>query len=73
MNEPEIHYQDPRVPPVFTPKIEPEPLFPDALPPYREGTYSQRNTGEACWSCAGLGDHAPGERCIYPENHRRKP
>lgn len=43
----------------------------EGLPPYAEGTYSDRNTGAACWSCAGLLTHAPGPRCIYPAYHRK--
>lgn len=43
------------------------------LQPYKEGTYSDRNTGKACWSCQGLMDHAPGERCAYPDTHRQEP
>lgn len=39
------------------------------LNPYVQGTYAQRNTGEACWSCAGLLTGAPFVDCIYPENH----
>lgn len=39
------------------------------LPPYEAGTYAQRNTGEACWSCSGLMTHAPAEECIYPDAH----
>lgn len=42
------------------------------LPPYQQGTYAERNTGRACWSCAGLLDHAPFSDCIYPDSHRAK-
>jgi hypothetical protein len=39
------------------------------LPPYLHGSYTDRNTGRACWSCAGLMDHAPSPDCIYPDRH----
>lgn len=41
------------------------------MPEYIRGTYAQRNTGEACWSCAGLQAGAPGTGCIYLASHNR--
>src|SRR5688572_7641255 len=40
------------------------------LTPYAAGTYADRNTGAACWSCAGLTTGAPGPTCTYPDSHR---
>lgn len=39
------------------------------LPAFRQGSYSDMNSGRACWSCAGLMGHTAGERCIYPHAH----
>lgn len=41
----------------------------DVLPPYKEGSYSDMNTGRACWSCRGLRNHERSPNCIYPDSH----